>query len=787
MGIGYTRNDTTNNIANGNVISAADLDGEFDAIVSAFVNTTGHTHDGTTAEGGAVSVLGPVQEYLGDGTAFYPKTTAVYTLGKASNVWSNLYLTTLTLGGTAVTSTAAELNKLDGYTGTFSDLNKIAAVTATAAELNVLDGVAPTLTFTELNYVDGVTSAIQTQLNNKQPLSAVLTATTASFLLADETKLDAIEALADVTDVTNVTAAGALMDSELTNLAAVKAINQSLVTTASPTFNQGNFTTVDTANLEVTTLKARDGVAAGGIASVTGVTTLNSAVLTTADINGGTVDGASIGATTRSTGLFTTLGTNGLATLASVDINGGNIDATAIGAATRSTGLFTTLGTNSLATLASVDINGGNIDGTVIGAATPAAVTTSSLVATTADINGGTFDGIVGGTTPAAGTFTALTSNGIDDNAAATAVTIDATGRVGIGETAPSYPLEIKGASDTYMQLVTPNNTGASGLFFGDSDASGVGRVTYTHANNNMLFHTNSTTRMVIDDTGRVGIGTTTPDSALDIDTGSASATAVTLQGAAATSAKLQLGLGMFSAGYPTVLGTANGLDLGTSASAPIRLFVNSSEKMRLLPAGTICLGGTTSGTQGALTIEPAYSTGSGNFVAPTPMSYHNRAGSASIGTAVLFQDNGITKGSIIYSNSSTSYLTTSDYRLKENVMPIEGAGDIVKAMRPATYNFIGDDQWHDGFIADELQELHPRVVTGDKDAVVDEEYEVTPAVLDEDGNTITEAVMGTRSVPDYQQVDYSKLTPILTAALKEALLKIDDLTARIVALEATQ
>ena len=403
MGTGYTRNDTTNNIANGNVISAADLDGEFDAVVAAFANTTGHTHDGTTAEGGAVTVLGPVQEYLGDGTAFYPKTTAVYTLGKASNVWSNLYLNTLTLGGTAVTSTAAELNKLDGYTGTFSDLNKIAAVTATAAELNkldgytgtfsdlnkiaavtataaelnVLDGVAATLTFTELNYVDGVTSAIQTQLDNKQPLSAVLTATTASFLLADETKLDAIEALADVTDAINVTAAGALMDSELTNLAAVKAINQSLVTTASPTFNQGNFTTVDTASLEVTTLKARDGVAAGGIASGTGVTTLNSAILTTADINGGTIDNTSIGATTRSTGLFTTLGTNGLATLASVDINGGNID------------------------------------GTVIGAATPATVRTSSLVATTADINGGTIDGtIIGGTTSAAGTFTDLTVNG---------------------------------------------------------------------------------------------------------------------------------------------------------------------------------------------------------------------------------------------------------------------------------------------------------------------------------------------------------------------------------------
>ena len=56
------------------------------------------------------------------------------------------------------------------------------------------------------------------------------------FLAADHTKLDGIEASSDVTDTANVTAAGALMDSELTNLAAVKAINQSLVTTASPTF-----------------------------------------------------------------------------------------------------------------------------------------------------------------------------------------------------------------------------------------------------------------------------------------------------------------------------------------------------------------------------------------------------------------------------------------------------------------------------------------------------------------------------------------------------------------------
>ena len=69
-----------------------------------------------------------------------------------------------------------------------------------------------------------------------QAYSSVLANTTASFTTADETKLDGIEASADVTDTTNVTAAGALMDSELSDLASVKAINQGLATTDSPTF-----------------------------------------------------------------------------------------------------------------------------------------------------------------------------------------------------------------------------------------------------------------------------------------------------------------------------------------------------------------------------------------------------------------------------------------------------------------------------------------------------------------------------------------------------------------------
>jgi hypothetical protein len=192
---------------------------------------------------------------------------------------------------------------------------------------------------------------------------------------SDGTKLDTVETNADVTDTANVTAAGALMDSELTDIAAVKALDQGVATTDSPSFagitlttadiNGGTIdgatiatsditvgagktldvsggtltlandqisgdkiqggtiasititslasTTVDTTNIEVTNLKAKDGTAAGSIADATGVVTLSSSVLTTTDINGGSIDGTAIGANSASTGNFTTLSINGTA------------------------------------------------------------------------------------------------------------------------------------------------------------------------------------------------------------------------------------------------------------------------------------------------------------------------------------------------------------------------------------------------------------------------------------------------------------------------------------------
>jgi hypothetical protein len=160
--------------------------------------------------------------------------------------------------------------------------------------------------------------------------------------------------------------------------------------------------------------------------------------------------------------------------------------------------------------------------------------------------------------------------------------------------------------------------------------------------------------------------------------------------------------------------------------------------------------------------------------------------------------------GYITSNSNSTSYNTTSDYRLKTDAQPMTGASARVQALKPVNFEWISDGTRVDGFLAHEAQEVVPEAVHGTKDAMRDEEYEVTAAVyediiiaavLDEEGNEIeaerteqrlvSEAVMGTRSVPDMQGIDQSKLVPLLTAALQEALTEISALKVRVAALEA--
>ena len=120
MGTGYVRADTANNIANGNVIDADDLDNEFNAVEAAFNASTGHTHDGTTSEGAPIEVIGPAQDIVATATVLRPKTTNTVDLGTSSLKYKDAYLAgDLNLDG-SITSTGSVNLGSTSITGTLS-------------------------------------------------------------------------------------------------------------------------------------------------------------------------------------------------------------------------------------------------------------------------------------------------------------------------------------------------------------------------------------------------------------------------------------------------------------------------------------------------------------------------------------------------------------------------------------------------------------------------------------------------------------------------------------------
>jgi len=134
-------------------------------------------------------------------------------------------------------------------------------------------------------------------------------------------------------------------------------------------------------------------------------------------------------------------------------------------------------------------------------------------------------------------------------------------------------------------------------------------------------------------------------------------------------------------------------------------------------------------------------------------------------------------KGSITTTSGGTAFNTSSDYRLKTDIQDVSTPIDKVKLLKPCNFAWVAEpDVRIDGFIAHEVAEVVPEAVSGTKDEMVDKKYEVTPAVVDDEGNEITAAVMGTRSVPQMQGVDQSKLVPLLTATIQELIARIEAL-----------
>jgi len=361
------------------------------------------------------------------------------------------------------------------------------------------------------------------------------------------------------------------------------------------------------------------------------------------------------------------------------------------------------------------------------------------------------------------------------------ALTITSGGLVGIGTSSPGQNITVQssanGTAPTF-KLQNPvdsnssegaaNNLSAGQLLFGatgsfpltakiesvyDASAS-FGRsakLIISGANGAGTL----TERVAIDVNGRVGIGSTGPDYNLQV-AGTNPTIAINATNASASSVSTLLYRNVDGNGNTRNVASIEGESTsngGYGALAFHTAFNNSlNERFRCDADGRLLVGTSTFSGNAGIQINP----NNGNCL----QSIDHITGTASGESYLFFNYNGSAIGNITQNGTTAvAYNTTSDYRLKENVTAVTDGITRLQQLKPSRFNFIADpDRTVDGFIAHEAQAVVPECVTGTKDEV------------DEDGN------------PVYQGIDQSKLVPLLTAALQEAIAKIETLEARLTA-----
>jgi len=352
--------------------------------------------------------------------------------------------------------------------------------------------------------------------------------------------------------------------------------------------------------------------------------------------------------------------------------------------------------------------------------------------------------------------------------ATGSALVFDGT-NLGVGTSSPSsygkLAVQTDGGTGTAIAAYSPSTTNGAKLRLFDnySYAAIEGIPVTATASTDLSFVAGGSSKMRLDSSGNLGIGTSSPAQKLSIQGATFVGASFNGQAIGDVSAeRIRIG---YKNGTPDtglvpaqiIADTALLQFASRDIAAGAITFATGSgipERMRLDSSGNVLVGVTTAAAQGGLTIYPTGSSGG-------PLLVWNRATTTNTTTAADFRNASSSVGSITYTNLATAFITTSDYRLKSSVVPMTGALAKVAALNPVTYKWNADGSDGEGFIAHELAEVVPQCVVGEKDAV------------DKNGN------------PKYQGIDTSFLVATLTAAIQEQQALIQSLTDRIAQLEA--
>ena len=387
-----------------------------------------------------------------------------------------------------------------------------------------------------------------------------------------------------------------------------------------------------------------------------------------------------------------------------------------------------------------------------------------------------------------------------------TKMTILTNGNVGIGTASPSHLLTLENANSPGLKI-KDTTQGATLLAFSQDSNSHIG----TYSSHPLILDTNSTERMRIDTNGNVGIGTTTPYGKLDVagNIRLQSANQIYFGGTGSipywttgvdntTNNNFEIaGNSYYSGDRDILLTPVNNGNVGIGATDPYfdldvagDIRIRDQESLFFGTSGSIPSLSINCNSSGDMVIDDVYTNsadvlfningniGMGNTAPAAKLDIVNTSSTSSSGLLKLksttvfssapghmidfIRSNNTIRGFIGMNQYGVTYSTSSDYRLKRNIVPIADSIDRIKKLKPSRFNWDDgpDDYVVDGFIAHEVADVIPEAITGEKDDV------------DKD------------NAPIYQSIDQSKIVPLLTAALQEAVARIEALELRINKLE---